>query len=154
LIGHTRYDDGTPSYIPAPMLQRVLIVDSSKATRKMLELKLKGPHLEVIHAASANQALAKLHRQEISLITTAKALPDDHCSAFIAEIRQTPGFEDIPIIVLTGDEVDETTFDPDLRITRICQKSLGIAQLTECIRETLATSPSNSQILRNFMPDI
>ena len=136
------------------MLQRVLIVDSSRAARKMLELKLNGPNLEVIHAASANQALAKLHRYEISLITTAMALPDENCASFIAEIRQTPGFEDTPIIVLTGDELEENAFEPELKITRVCQKSLGIPRLTECILDVLAASPENSQILRNFIPNI
>ncbi len=136
------------------MPQTVLIIDSSRAARKMLELKLKAQGVDVIHAASANQALAKLHRHEISLITTAKALPDENCEAFIAEVRKTPGFENTPIIVLTGDEVDESSFDPDLKISRICQKSLGIDRLTDCIVETLAESPEASQILRNFMPII
>ena len=136
------------------MTQTVLIVDSSRATRKMLELKLKAHGVEVLHAASANQALAKLHRHPISLITTAKALPDEQCSAFIAGIRNTHGFENTPIIVLTGDEVSEASFDPELKISRICQKSLGIGPLTNCILETLAESPESSQILRNFMPII
>ncbi len=136
------------------MAQTVLIIDSSRAARKMLEVKLKAHGVEVIHAASANQALAKLHRHEISLITTAKALPDENCAAFIAEIRKTHGFENTPIIVLTGDEVDASSFDPGLQINRICQKSLGIGPLTDCILETLAESPESSQILRNFMPVI
>ena len=136
------------------MTQTVLIVDSSRAARKMLELKLKAHGVDVLHAASANQALAKLHRHAISLITTAKALPDENCAAFISEIRNTQGFENTPIIVLTGDEVDESSFDPKLRIDRICQKSLGIGPLTECILDTLASSPESSQILRDFMPII
>ena len=136
------------------MTQTVLIVDSSRAARKMLELKLKAHGVEVLHAASANQALAKLHRHAISLITTAKALPDEQCAAFIAEIRSTHGFENTPIIVLTGDEISEESFDPELKISRICQKSLGIGPLTDCILETLAESPESSQILRNFMPII
>jgi DNA-binding NtrC family response regulator len=136
------------------MAQTVLIIDSSRAARKMLEVKLKAHGVEVIHAASANQALAKLHRHQISLITTAKALPDENCSTFIAEVRKTHGFENTPIIVLTGDEVDASSFDPSLKISRICQKSLGIGPLTECIVEALAESPESSQILRDFMPII
>ena len=134
------------------MSQTVLIVDSSKAARKMLELKLKKHDVEVLHAASANQALAKLHRHPISLITTAKVLPDEQCAAFIADIRSTHGFEDTPIIILTGDEVSKASFPPELKISRICQKSLGIGPLTDYILETLAESPEGSQILRDFTP--
>lgn len=136
------------------MKQTVLVVDGSRAARKMLELKLKKHEVEVIHAASANQALAKLHRYPVSVITTAYALPDEDCSKFIAEVRNTPGFENTPVIVVSGDELDASAFDAELKVARIFPKSLGIAHLTEEIMETLAESPEVSQILRDFMPII
>ena len=105
-----------------------------------------------IQAAHQFPVLSK--EDEFELAREYKRFPDENCGAFIAEVRKTHGFENTPIIVLTGDEVDASSFDPDLKISRICQKALGIGRLTDCILETLAQSPESSQILRDFMPII
>ncbi len=123
------------------MTQKILIVDGSRAMRKMLELKLNHEDIEVDLAVSANQALGKAHRQLYSLVTTAASLPDEDTQKFVSDLRRVPGYQHTSLLVVTGNDVDPTDFDPRLNIDAIFPKSKGIDALASEILRHMPDSP-------------
>lgn len=122
---------------------KILVVDGSRATRKMVELKLSDEQFSVQAAAGANQALAKAHRELFSLVTTAISLPDEDCRKFIADLRRVPGYQNTPVLVVSGDEVPENYFEAELGVTAVLTKGEGIDALVEAIhRYTPEKAPS------------
>ncbi|HHJ18282.1 MAG TPA: response regulator [Gammaproteobacteria bacterium] len=119
------------------MTRRILIVDGSRAVRKMLQLTLRNENFEVTIAASSNQALAKLGRQHYDLVCTSMMLPDESGIAFIAAARRRPGYRFTPILLVTGNDINATELEPELGITGIIQKSEGIPALASHLRIAL-----------------
>lgn len=115
------------------MTHKILVVDGSRAIRKMVELRLSDEHVSVLAAAGGNQALAKAHRELCSLVTTAISLPDEDCRKFIADLRRVPGYQNTPVLVISGDDVPEDYFDANLNVAAVLTKSDGIDALIDAI---------------------
>lgn len=120
-----------------PTASRVLIVDGSRGTRRMLGLKLEKLGYTVAAAGSSSQALAKLHSATFDVICTTLALPDDSGIKLIEATRKLPGQGHTPIILVSGQEVSLEDLDPGdtLEITEIVDKAKGIGYIVGKISE-------------------
>lgn len=111
----------------------------------MLQLTLRNEDFEVTLAASSNQALAKISRQQYDLICTSMILPDEPGTDFIAAARQRASYHDTPILLVTGDDISASELDADLRITAIVQKSQGIPALASQLHRALGDPQMEQQ---------
>jgi len=85
---------------------KVLVVDDDKTTRKMVSLILKSKGYEVVTAENGMEALQKLGLEQINLILTDMNMPYMDGIEFTKQVRATPDFSHIPIVMLTT-EADE-----------------------------------------------
>ncbi|MCS7202879.1 MAG: response regulator [Thermodesulfovibrio sp.] len=85
---------------------KILIVDDDKTTRKMISLILRSKGYEVVTAENGMEALQKLGLEKINLILTDMNMPYMDGIEFTKQVRATPDFAHIPIVMLTT-EADE-----------------------------------------------
>lgn len=116
---------------------RILVVDGSKVTRKLIEgcLRQDLPQAEVIGCATAEQAKQALESGEITLVTTALRLPDMDGLELARHIREHAPQAYIPIIVVSGDAQERLvnrSFTDD--VTDYFDKSMGFGALAAFIR--------------------
>jgi CheY-like chemotaxis protein len=121
---------------------RILVVDGSKVTRKMIEncIRADVPGADVIACETAADAKKALETGEVTLITTALRLPDEDGVAFARYVREHAPQAFIPIIVVSGDVQDRLvnrSFTDD--ITDYFDKSLGFTALAAFIRGYVST---------------
>ena len=85
----------------------ILVVDDSAYARRMIRFALVSyPQYELIEALSGADALEKIDGGRIDLVITDLKMPGMDGLDLIREIRRRPGYELLPIIMLTG-EVDD-----------------------------------------------
>lgn len=83
-------------------MERVLVVEDSLLQGKMLADLLQNNNCEAEVAVSGEAAIEKLKMGRYDLILMDMVLPDFSGIHLIKKIKQVPGVEDLPIIVLSG----------------------------------------------------
>ncbi|HEY0634640.1 MAG TPA: response regulator [Gammaproteobacteria bacterium] len=84
---------------------RIMVVDGSGVTRELVTRILVNTieQAEIVGCGSGREALARLGAERYNLVTTALVLPDMDGLDFCRTIRQTPGHQHVPMIVISGD---------------------------------------------------
>lgn len=116
---------------------RVLVVDSSRMVRQLIERVLKAelPHAVVVGCGSGAAALEQLHGTVFDLVTTALRLSDMDGMALAHAIREANSQAYIPIIAVSGDVQERLVARSlDSAITDYFDKSLGFDALAAFIR--------------------
>lgn len=116
---------------------RILIVDGSRGTRRILSHKLEKLGFSPMSAGSSNQALAKLRATPADIICTALSLPDESALQFISALRKLPGSGHSPVLVMSGKEIHSNELDPTdtLDIAATIDKGEGIDYIVGKITE-------------------
>jgi twitching motility two-component system response regulator PilG len=83
-------------------LKKILIVEDSMVTRKVIARTLVANGYEVFEAKNASEALTDFENRNPNLILLDIILPGKDGYEILAEIRQKPGFEKLPVIMLTS----------------------------------------------------
>lgn len=91
---------------------RVLVVDDDAEAREILDEVLRSAGLLPVITSSGKQALEVLARSPISAVVVDLIMPEMNGFELILRIRVDPRFSQLPVIVLTGKELDST----DLKI--------------------------------------
>jgi CheY-like chemotaxis protein len=107
---------------------QALVIDSS-AVARLVTVRALGEGVQVLQAATPEEALAAL-TPEVQLIVTALSLPRMSGQALAARIRTYPGHLSTPILVVSGN-ARETLVDQTMGrdITDHFDKSAGMAAL-------------------------
>ena len=116
---------------------RVLVVDSSRVARRLIERVLKNelPHATVVGCDSGQQALSYLRNDVFDLVTTALRLSDMDGMQLARSIRDSNSQAYIPIVVVSGDVQERLVARSlDSAVTDYFDKSLGIEALATFIR--------------------
>ncbi len=79
----------------------ILAVDDSASMRQMVAFTLKGAGHEVIEAVDGEDALAKAKTSKPDLVLADINMPKMDGISLIRELRKLPGYEFIPMLVLT-----------------------------------------------------
>jgi diguanylate cyclase (GGDEF)-like protein len=97
--------DGLPSKPPknekSGFKMRVLVVDDDRAMRLLLEKMLKDAGHHVVTASSGVEALQLLNKERPQLIITDWVMPEMDGITLCRELRASPEFENIYVIILT-----------------------------------------------------
>ena len=116
---------------------RVMVVDGSKVTRRMIEgvLRKEVPGLEFIGCETGAEAKTALLAGAVNLVTTALSLPDMDGLELARFIREHTPQAYIPIIVVSGD-VQQRLESRQLsdEVTDYFDKGLGFNALATFIR--------------------
>ena len=120
---------------------RVMVVDGSRAARRMIEQVLKAelPNAVVLSCASGAAAKRELDSGIVDLVTTALRLPDMDGLALARYLREHAPQAYIPIIVVSGhvqERLEDRGFADD--VTDYFDKSLGFTALAQFIRGYVA----------------
>lgn len=130
--------------------KRIMLVDGSDATRKMVGqlLRKRIAGVEVISVSNAREALAQLKYEHYDLITTALALPDLDGLEFISRLRAISRYASTPVIVVSGDaSARQQSQDGAGGATSYFDKSMGIKQLVSFIEDALPIQCSQKRVL-------
>lgn len=89
---------------PQEGVSRVLVVDESKLTRRLIGKVLAEhqPTPQVVHCSTAAEALAATREQSPDLVITALRLPDGDGASLAEQLRET-GDHFFPVIAVSGD---------------------------------------------------
>nr|WP_321466695.1 EAL domain-containing protein [uncultured Desulfobulbus sp.] len=96
---------------PIPSDERrplILVVDDDFAARLQLRFTLENAGYEVVEAGSGEEALARFGDQPPELILLDIIMPDMDGFATCRRLRQTPGGEHTPVVMVTGLEDAQT----------------------------------------------
>ncbi len=92
----------------APKQAPVLIVEDDSAARELLARKLGAAGFRVTEAADGQQALALLAADGACLIVLDLAMPVMNGVEFLTELNAQPELAEIPVVVVTGQDLSET----------------------------------------------
>lgn len=127
-----------------PGKRRLLIIDSSDATRTILfkEISDKAPDLDIIACGSGREAMTAVRRFDFEVITTGINLPDTDGYELIHKIRQTPKNKDTAIFVVSGDtdtHIRGTDLSDNEAVTAYIDKAEGHKSLVNFILNFLGS---------------
>ena len=91
----------------------VLVIDDDREAGHQLQQTLEADGWSVAMAANAGEARQCLARQVPNLIVLDLMLPDMDGYAFISELQRHPGWDGIPILVVTGVACEAKTSTPN-----------------------------------------
>ncbi len=80
----------------------LLIVDDELSIRRMLGYMLRKTKHTVLAASDGEEALEKLATHSVNALLLDLALPDTDGIAVLQQLRATPAYRDLPVIVLTA----------------------------------------------------
>jgi CheY-like chemotaxis protein len=128
-----------------PGKRRLLIIDSSDATRTILfkAISDKAPDLDIIVCGSGREAMTAVRRFEFEVITTGINLPDTDGHKLIDEIRKTPRNKDTAIFVVSGDtdaRTSGTDSGDNKAVTAYIDKAEGHKSLVNFILNFLGSN--------------
>jgi len=93
--------DGDRSFVNDPLAATVLVVDDDANTREYLSYVLRRERLNVIHARSGEEALAKVRERRPSLITLDVMMPVMSGYDVLEALREDPMTADVPVVMLS-----------------------------------------------------
>jgi len=83
----------------------VLIVDDSMAMRRMIAFTLESSGFSVIQGCNGVEGLERLNEQPADLIIADVNMPVMDGITFVRHARTLPGFQSIPILMLTTENL-------------------------------------------------
>jgi len=118
--------------------KNILIVDDSKVTRSMAVFSLNNHGFRVLEAGDAREALAVMRREEIDMVITDLRMPEVDGVGLTRRIRCGNGSSDIPIIMITGLDSEETRREAfNAGVSSFLTKPFKPHQLLDLVRSVL-----------------
>ena len=90
-----------PSHRGAPGARTALVVEDDFKSADLIRVQLEAEGFKVLHAASAEAALALAVQQPLSLITLDIMLPNMDGWEFLGRIKQVPALARIPVVIIS-----------------------------------------------------
>ena len=78
-----------------------LVVEDDEKSADLIRVQLEAEGFTVLHAASAEEALALAERQPLALITLDIMLPDMDGWQFLERLKQIPTLRGIPVVIIS-----------------------------------------------------
>lgn len=85
----------------------VLLVEDDVLTREMMRRMLEKENWQVVEAENGRRALEQVHVKMPELILLDLMMPEMDGFQFVTELRQTPEWRTIPIVVVTAMNISE-----------------------------------------------
>ena len=105
---------------------RALVIDNDFAIKQFLSSRLDKCGMELLFASDIGQGYRMACREAPNVIVSDYFLPNGGIPNLLLRLRTTPATEDIPVLVLSGGDLDEITVQGLMR--EVCGKP-GVAQI-------------------------
>jgi signal transduction histidine kinase len=128
-----------------------LVVEDDFKSADLIRVQLEAEGFKVLHAASAEAALALAVQQPLSLITLDIMLPNMDGWEFLSRVRQMPALTRIPVVVISIVADRKKGFA--LGAAAVMQKPLSRQELYESIVQLGMTPRSQGQTLKVLVVD-
>jgi CheY-like chemotaxis protein len=129
----------TNSVAPAGVRTALVVEDDDKSA-DLIRLQLEAEGFIVVHAASAEAALAIAARQPPSLITLDVMLPDMDGWEFLSRIKQMPDLRRIPVLIISI--VADSHKGYALGAAEVMQKPISRRELYEVLVDLHLSPPA------------
>jgi two-component system cell cycle response regulator len=126
------------------MSEKIMLVDSSTATREVLarRLQIAIPKAEITSCANATEALECVEGDRYTLITTALLLPDMDGLDFCRNVRASKRNRYAPVIVVSSDADQRLLHEGfNAGVTDYFDKALGFKAFGQFIKSFLERNP-------------
>ena len=120
----------------AKMLKQVLVADDSQTIRKIVELCLSESAIEVIGAASGEEAIERLKRSMPALVLVDSVMPEPDGYQLCERIKNGEFGTPVPVVVLAD------VFEP-----------LDLSRLSACGADGHITKPFDAKTLQLMISD-
>ena len=122
-------------------MAKVLVVDDSLSVRKVVERALVARQLEVVSAASGNEAIAQLEREQPDLVVCDVVMPDRDGYDICRFVKGHPRLGRVPVLLISG-IVNNTVLEQaaEARSDDVLRKPFEAAELVRKVSELLAGS--------------
>ena len=119
--------------------EHVLVLEDGDTYRSIVEFNLSQAGLRVATAATAVEALLLARQEHFDLVIADYYLPDYPGTDFVRLLRQTEGYRDTPVILLTAwaEELDRQRLREDLLVL-VLSKSCSMRRLLDAVFKCLA----------------
>jgi CheY-like chemotaxis protein len=125
---------------------RVLLVDDDPAVERFLSSRLEKCGVDVLYASDATQGYRIACREQPTVIIADYAMRNGDAQYLLSRLRTTPATENVPVIVLTGQQLSEVTEQVLMReicghpgAARILKKpSMDTSELFEALQKYCA----------------
>lgn len=119
---------------------RIVVIDDEPDFLKLVESWLK-PYYDVASFSSTTGVVEKIRVFDPDLILLDVHMPDQSGFAVCRRLRNEPGFEDVPVVFLTGSKTDEDfLMHLEAGGSRYLTKPIGRKTLLEALAEQLGGS--------------
>ena len=120
-------------------MAKVLVVDDSLSVRKVVERALVARQLEVVSAASGNEAIAQLEREQPDLVVCDVVMPDRDGYDICRFVKGHPRLGRVPVLLISG-IVNSTVLEQaaEARSDDVLRKPFEAAELVRKVSELLA----------------
>lgn len=121
-------------------MKRILIVDDEKEIRELLRDKLSKSQYDVLTASSGKDALRIARDSRPNLILLDIAMPQMDGYAVCDEIKSESATQDIPVLFLTGKDLDPQGIEErcrELSASGYISKLSSLKELLDKLKETL-----------------
>lgn len=88
-------------------MKRILTVDDSASVRQMVGFTLRNAGYEVVEAVDGKDGLAKASTGKSDMVVTDLNMPNMDGIEMITAIRKLPGYQFVPILMLTTESQAE-----------------------------------------------
>lgn len=114
----------------------ILVVDDDEPLLQLMEAVLRTYRMIPVTASSGRQAIDVVRSEDPDLAIVDLNMPDMSAAELVASIRRASRRSELPMIILSGDPVDEARRS-ETRIEVAILKPFDTADLIEKIREEL-----------------
>ena len=111
----------------------ILVVDDDRPILVLMHSILREFGFEAVTAESGTQALAEARARRPSLVLIDKNMPGMSGAEVIQGLREEPGFERLPILILSGEAVPRSEL-AQLRADGAVLKPFDVAALIDQVR--------------------
>jgi CheY-like chemotaxis protein len=125
-------------------MAKVLVVDDSLSVRKVVERALVAKQLEVVSAASGNEAIAQIEREEPDLVVCDVVMPDRDGYDICRFVKAHPRLARVPVLLISG-IVNSSVLEQaaEARSDDVLRKPFEAAELVRKVSELLARPASS-----------
>jgi PAS domain S-box-containing protein len=128
-----------------------LVVEGDFRSAELIRVQLEGEGFDVLHASTAEDALALAARQPLSLITLDIMLPNVDGWEFLARLKAVPDLKRVPVVIISILADRNKGFA--LGAAAVMQKPISRQELSESLAEIGLSPLSDGQTLTVLVVD-
>jgi PAS domain S-box-containing protein len=140
-----------PAPEPLPGARTALVVEDDDKSADLIRVQLEAEGFTVIHAPTAEGALAIAGQQPLSLITLDIMLPDMDGWEFLSRIKQIPALSRIPVVIIS------IVADPNkgfaLGAAAVMQKPISRQELSDVLIDLGLFPAASGKVLKLLVVD-